>query len=164
MKRLLLYALVFIIPYFCKAQDFNCVKIYIVDSYLIRNECVKTQYKNMDYVRSHYSMYIYILEKNTIQTLYDSLMAISLKEISNDSINILFPSRHMSPDVYFEPCIVVDFISSNYLFENQYITTFSINNSGVVCRTAFGFGNTLYYPNPKIKSFLKEKLWGIVRF
>ena len=65
------------------------VKIYIIDSYHWRTELVKEliYVYNINYVRTHYSTYIYTLERNTIERLYDSIFCVdTLVKIDREKV------------------------------------------------------------------------------
>ena len=60
----------------CFAQTFSVVKAYITNPYVERVSAIRTQMYNMDYVRSHYATYIFSMDKNYINSIFDSLQSV----------------------------------------------------------------------------------------
>lgn len=160
MKKLLI-VFVFLYCNICFSQSFSCVKIYIANPYVNRIDVAKTQMYNMDYVRSHYASYVFSIEENYINSLFDSLMSFTLIRVANDSIDLLIhESAGFGLDMNFEPCIVIDFVRNNKYNINQEVCTFSVNKQGYVYRPFFSKGE-LFYPNQKFLDFLKLRFLGL---
>lgn len=162
MKKILI-VFAFICCNACFAQPFSCVKIYITNPYVNRAGVIRSQMYNMDYVRSHYATYMFSMEENYINSLYDSLMSLPLTRVAHDSVFLLIPSYWGSGtiDMDFEPCIVIDFIRKNRFNTNDEVWTFSMNRQGYVCRTFPPEGNLLCYPNKKCLDFLERQYPGL---
>lgn len=147
----------------CLAQTFSAVKVYIGNPYVERVRCITTQLYNMDYIRSHYASCVFSMERNYINTLFDSLQSFSMTKVAHDSINLFvnlyLGSGHM--DMNFEPCIVIDFIRGNRYNTDDDVWTFAVNKQGYICRTFHTVGNQLCYPNKKCLDFLKRQYPGL---
>lgn len=147
----------------CLAQTFSAVKVYIGNPYVERVRCITTQLYNMDYIRSHYASCVFSMERNYINTLFDSLQSFSMTKVAHDSINLFvnlyWGSGHM--DMNFEPCIVIDFIRGNRYNTDDDVWTFAVNKQGYICRTFHTVGNQLCYPNKKCLDFLKRQYPGL---
>ena len=143
----------------CVSQSFSGVKIYITNPYVERVNVIKTQMYNMDYVRSHYATYVFSMEDNYVNSLFDSLQSFSLTKVGQDSVFLLINSYWGTGtvDMDFEPCIVIDFIRGNRYNTNDDVWTFSVNKQGYVCRTYPSEGNQLCYPNQRFLEFLKSR-------
>lgn len=147
----------------CFPQSFSGVKVYIANPYVERNDVIKTQMYNADYVRSHYSTIVYSMEENYVNRLFDSLQSFSLTKVDHDSIFLLIPSDWGTGtiDMVYEPCIVIDFFRGNRYNVNDDVWTFSVNREGYVCRTFRSEGNVLCYPNQRFLDFLKRQFPGM---
>ena len=147
----------------CLAQTFSAVKVYIGNPYVESVRCITTQLYNMDYIRSHYASCVFSMERNYINTLFDSLQSFSMTKVAHDSINLFvnlyWGSGHM--DMNFEPCIVIDFIRGNRYNTDDDVWTFAVNKQGYICRTFHTVGNQLCYPNKKCLDFLKRQYPGL---
>lgn len=161
MKKLLIIAAV-IHCSICFSQSFSAVKIYIANPYVERVSVIKTQTYNMDYVRSHYASYVFSMEQNYINALFDSLQSFSITKVDYDSVVLLInSSMGCGTDMNFEPCIVIDFICGNRYNTNDEVWTFSVNKQGYICRTFHSVGNQLCYPNKECIDFLKRQYPGL---
>ena len=146
------------------------VKIYIIDSYHVRRGLVKEliYVYNINYVRTHYSTYIYTLERNTIERLYDSIFCVdTLVKIDREKVKE--EERRFLPNS-IEPIIVIDFVINPAfcsgpprigINENGTVLTIGIDRSGCIC---IGKENNLYYPNPRLLKFIEEYFHHIIRF
>ena len=147
----------------CLAQTFSAVKVYIGNPYVESVRCITTQLYNMDYIRNHYASCVFSMERNYINTLFDSLQSFSMTKVAHDSINLFvnlyWGSGHM--DMNFEPCIVIDFIRGNRYNTDDDVWTFAVNKQGYICRTFHTVGNQLCYPNKKCLDFLKRQYPGL---
>ena len=144
----------------CFSQSFSCVKVYISNPYIERIDVIKTQTYNMDYVRSHYATYIFSMEDNYINALFDSLQSFSMTKVDHDSVDLLIDTHFgFGMDMNFEPCIVIDFVRGNrYRYNmNEDVWTFSMDRSGYVCKTENSVGNVLFYKNKSCVDFLKRQ-------
>ncbi|MDY6370680.1 MAG: hypothetical protein SPL12_00070 [Bacteroidales bacterium] len=162
MKKILI-VFVFLNFNLCFAQSFSAVKVYIANPYVERVRVVKTQMYNMDYVRSHYASFVFSMEQNYINAIFDSLQSFSMTEVAHDSIALFVESYWGSTnmDMNFEPCIVIDFIRGNGYSTNEDVWTFSVNKQGYICRTFHTIGNRLCYPNKECIDFLKRQYPGL---
>ncbi len=163
MKKILI-VFVFLNFNLCFAQTFSAVKVYIANPYVERVRVVKTQMYNMDYVRSHYASFVFSMEQNYINALFDSLQSHSLTRVARDSIDLFVKSYWGGTgnvDMNFEPCIVIDFIRGNGYSTNEDVWTFSVNKQGYICRTFHTVGNQLCYPNKECIDFLKRQYPGL---
>ena len=159
-KTLIIFALIYCDM--CFAQSFSSVKVYIANPYVDRVDVIKTQMYNTDYVRSHYATYIFSMEKKYIKNLYDSLMSVPLERVAHDSVGIIIPHGiNGEPDIYFEPCIVIDFIRGDRYNTNEDVWTFSMNKQGYVCRTFHSEGYLLCYPSQRLSDFLMRRFIGM---
>lgn len=162
MKKLLI---IFVLLHFniSFAQTFSAVKVYVANPYVERVDVIKTQMYNMDYVRSHYVSYVFSMEHNYINALFDSLQSFNMTKVAYDSIALLINTYCGSGnmDMNFEPCIVIDFIRGNRYNTNDDVWTFSVNKQGYICRTFPTVGNRLCYPNKKCLDFLKRQYPGM---
>ena len=162
MKKIIIITAV-IISNVCYSQTITGVKVYVSNPYVQRVDVIKTQMYNMDYVRSHYATYVYSMEENYINNMFDSLFSQPLKRVCYDSIGIIIPSdwRCGTLDMNFEPCIVIDFVINNKYNINEEVWTFSVNRQGYVCRTFHSEGSVLCYPDKKSLDYLKRTFPGI---
>ena len=146
----------------CFAQTYSAVKVYIANPYVERVDVIKTQMYNMDYIRSHYASFVFSLERNYIDALFDSIQSFSLTKVDHDSIAFLINSYWGADniDMNFEPCIVIDFIRGNR-YNTDDVWTFAVNKQGYICRTFHTVGNQLCYPNKKFLDFLKRQYPGL---
>ena len=132
----------------CLAQTFSAVKVYIGNPYVERVRCITTQLYNMDYIRSHYASCVFSMERNYINTLFDSLQSFSMTKVAHDSINLFvnlyWGSGHM--DMNFEPCIVIDFIRGNRYNTDDDVWTFAVNKQATPAsnNVFFIFLNSIY--------------------
>lgn len=164
MKRLFI-VFAFLNCCICYAQNIIGMKIYIANPYVERSEVIKCQAYNMDYVRAHHASYIFSMEENYINALYDSLASLPLTRLNRDSISTILPyGSNGNTDMYFEPCVVIDFILANRFNTDEEVWTFSIDRQGYVCRTFWAEGNVLCYPNIQCIAFLKRRLPGLFIF
>lgn len=85
MKKILI-VFVFLNFNLCFAQSFSAVKVYIANPYVERVRVIKTQMYNMDYVRSHYASFVFSMEQNYINALFDSLQSFSMTEVAHDRL------------------------------------------------------------------------------
>lgn len=147
----------------CFAQTYSAVKVYIANPYVERVDVIKTQMYNMDYIRSHYASFVFSLERNYIDALFDSIQSFSLTKVDHDSIALLINSYWGADniDMNFEPCIVIDFIRGNRYNTDDDVWTFAVNKQGYICRTFHTVGNQLCYPNKKCLDFLKRQYLGL---
>lgn len=161
MKKLLI-VFAFLNFNICFAQTFSAVKIHITNPYVERVCVIKTQTYNMDYVRSHYASYVFSMEQNYINALFDSLQSFCMTEVAHDSIVLLIDSSLGSGmDMNFEPCIVIDFIHGNRYNTDDEVWTFSVNKQGYICRSFPSVGNQLCYPNKECIDFLERQYPGL---
>ncbi len=159
MKKIIIIVFVCFYCNVCVSQSFSGVKIYIANPYVERVNVIKTQMYNMDYVRSHYATYVFSMEDNYVNSLFDCLQSFSLTKVGQDSVFLLINSYWGTGtvDMDFEPCIVIDFIRGNRYNTNDDVWTFSVNKQGYVCRTYPSEGNQLCYPNQRFLEFLKSR-------
>lgn len=152
----------------CFAQSFTSVNIYITNPYVNRTSMIKSQMYNMDYVRSHYSTYIFSMEENYINNLYDSLASQSLTRVANDSLHLIVPSYDPwcvgTVGMNFEPCIVIDFVIGNKYNLSDDAYTFSVDRRGYIYRSFPSDYDSLCYPDKKCLDFLKRLLPNIICF
>ncbi|MBP9991067.1 MAG: hypothetical protein KBT45_06535 [Bacteroidales bacterium] len=152
----------------CFAQKFSAVKIYVSNPYVERVSVIKSQMYNMDYVRSHYATYIFSMEENYINNLYDSLSSLTLKSVLHDSIYLVVPSYDPgcigTVEMDFEPCIVIDFIGYDKFNLNESHCTFSVNRQGFIHRSFPSKRDELCYANKKCLDFLERQFPGMVFF
>lgn len=163
MKKLLI-VFAFVSCSVCNAQNILNVKVYISNPYVESVDVIKTQMYNMDYVRSHYATKVFSMEKNYVNSLYDSLMSFPLTEVARDSIDIVVSSYWGISTILemdFEPCIVIDFIYDNKFNTNDLCWFFSVNKLGYVCKSS-GPEYVLYYPNERFLDFLERQFPGMI--
>ena len=139
------------------------IKIYIIDTYHSKMELVKdiNHLYDINYVRSHYSMYVHVIERNTIEYLFDSIFR------SGDTlIKLDLEKKEQFRPMFMEPKIVIDFIMTpgyrpRFRLNEQDLLTIGIDSFGYIC---IGKEENLYYPNVRLLNFIEEYFHRIVRF
>lgn len=147
------------------AQSFTSVHIYISNPYVERVGMIKSQMYNMDYVRSHHATYVFSIEQNYINSLYDSLSSPSLSRVANDSLYLIVPSYTKectgTVEMNFEPCIVIDFVRGNKFNLSDDACTFSMDKRGYIYRSTLSDCD-LYYPDKTYIDCIKRVLTNMI--
>ena len=106
-------------------------------------------------------MYVHVIERNTIEYLFDSIFR------SGDTlIKLDLEKKEQFRPMFMEPKIVIDFIMTpgyrpRFRLNEQDLLTIGIDSFGYIC---IGKEENLYYPNVRLLNFIEEYFHRIVRF